>query len=68
MSDTFLHTLFFIALFVIAVGFIGYAVTTSKIIKEQEKEIAKLQTALKRREQQATVSEIKHSTLDFGNF
>ena len=69
MNNTFILILFFIAITVIIVGFIGYAVTTSRIIKGQEKEIARLQTLLKRREQQATVSTIQDSdTVEFENF
>ena len=69
MNNTFILILFFITVTVILVGFIGYAVTTSKIIKKQEKEIARLQTLLKRREQQATVSTIQYSdTIEFENF
>lgn len=40
-----------IAVVIIAIGFVCYAVTTNTIIKEQEKELAHLRTKLKREQQ-----------------
>ena len=43
----------FIAISILIFGFIGYAVVTTKIIKSQEKEVARLMTVIKRYEQRA---------------
>ena len=51
MTNTVFSILGIIGVFVILVGFIVYAINTNQIIRSQEKEIAKLKTALKRQEQ-----------------
>ena len=51
MQSTTFIILGLIALIVVVLGFIGYALTTGKIIREQEKEIANLKRQLKREKQ-----------------
>jgi len=51
MTDVIFTVFCFIVVLVILLGFIIYAATTNRIIKEQEREIVKLKTTLKRQEQ-----------------
>ena len=49
--------------------FFGYKATTNKIIKEQEKEIARLRTQLKREKQRETLQVISNGkNPKFGGF
>ena len=48
MQSTTFIVLGLVALIVVVLGFIGYALTTGKIIREQEKEIADLKRKLRR--------------------
>ena len=69
MNDTVLVVLGIFSIVVILSGFAGYMVNTNKIIKEQEKEIAQLRTALKRHEQRETLYIIKDGRKpQFGEF
>ena len=52
---TILEILCLILCVMIILAFIAYSITTSKIIKGQEKEIASLKTALKRERQREKV-------------
>ena len=54
---------------VITLVFIGYSVTTNKIIRSQEKEIARLQTQLKRERQKEPLTIIQDGkNPKFGDF
>lgn len=55
MTNTTLVICCVVALVIVIIGFIGYSIYTSHIIKDQEREIAKLKTTIKRYEQRGTV-------------
>lgn len=50
MNNPIFPILGFIAILIILLGFIIYSINTNKIIREQEKEIARLKTTIKRYE------------------
>lgn len=68
MNDTVIITLGLVTLVLIGGAFIAYMFNTNRIIREQEKEIARLQTALRRKEKPTTISEIKQKHPEFGGF
>lgn len=58
-----------VAVVIIAIGFILYAIMTNRIIREQEKEIASLKTKLKREKQKEPLYIIKDGkNPEFGGF
>ena len=69
MHNTVFVILGAIALLIIFAGFIAYAINTTRIIKEQEKEIAHLRTSIKRYKQRGTLYIEKNGRIpDFGDF
>lgn len=55
MYNTALIILSIIAVVIVTISFICYGITTNQIIREQEKEIARLNTQLKRERQRETL-------------
>ena len=69
MNNTVIITLCLIVLCILTISLIGYMITTTSIIREQEKEIAQLKTALKRAEQKPErLSDIRRKYPQFGDF
>lgn len=69
MNNATVIVLCLIVVLVIIVSFVGYMITTNRIIKEQERDIARLQTALKRTENRPeTLSDIRRKYPQFGDF
>ena len=69
MNDNTIIILALIALGIIIIAFVGYMITTNSIIRGQEKEIGRLQTALKRTENKPeTISDIRRKYPEFGDF
>lgn len=55
MYNTTIIVLGIIAIVIVIVAFICYGITTNRIIREQEKEIARLETQLRREKQRETL-------------
>lgn len=69
MTNSILPIFGLIATIAILIGFILYSINTTKIIREQEKEITKLKSLLKKQEERETLYIIKDGrNPEFGGF
>lgn len=69
MTDSILSIFGLVVVVAILIGFIAYSINTTKIIREQEKEITKLKFQLKQQEERETLYIIKDGrNPEFGGF